>query len=601
MRDRLLSLVAASVVCLLNAASGWAQTVAPPQWIISTAVGNGHFGYWGDGGPAKWAAIDLWNDGWDLPLAGLSFDKAGNMYMSDSFNCVIRKVTPQGIISSIYGVHDITFVSYYGYTFQECVTTRPTGAAAGPTGDVYVTDGILAKVSPDGQVTTVLDQGGDSNPRFFAGVPAFDSQGNLYVSEEYEYRVVKLDPAGNLSLFAGNGTGGHSGDGGPAVAAELSDPHGILVDDADNVYILDSGYVRKVDANGVITTICDSGPDYATGFARDQAGNFYFSVENGISGVMKVDAGTTEAKLFAGGSCFFYGTDGIPAIDSCLGDPSGVATDAAGSVYVADPGSNAIRKITLVQQTAPPTFSPDPAVYNTRVQSVMLSDSTPNATIYYTLDGTAPVPGSGPTLEYIGGSINVDTTTTIRAMATAPGYVENSPIVTGIYTIKPPIADVPTFWPVPGKYIGSVTVTLNDTTPGAKIHYTLDGSTPLSSSAVYTGPLTLTTGTTVKAISTAYGYWKSGVVAAQYSVLPQTATPVISPPSGSYAAGQVVTISDATANATIRYTTDGSVPTASSRLYTGAFALNASATVQAIAISTGDAASGVATAAFTIP
>ena len=183
-------------------------------------------------------------------------------------------------------------------------------------------------------------------------------------------------------------------------------------------------------------------------------------------------------------------------------------------------------------------------------------------------------------------------------MALAP-YSQSSAVTSATYNVTLPSAAKPAFSPAPGKYIASVVVSLGDTTPDNIIHYTLDGSTPLSSSPVYTGPLTLTKTTTVKAIATAGGYWKSAVAGVQYSVIPAAPTPVLTPGSGSYAPGQTVTISDAIPTATLRYTTDGSTPTTKSTFYTKPILLTGTETINTIAIAAGDVESSVATATYT--
>jgi hypothetical protein len=243
-----------------------------------------------------------------------------------------------------------------------------------------------------------------------------------------------------------------------------------------------------------------------------------------------------------------------------------------------------------------PTFSPGQGSYATP-QSIALTDSTPDASIYYTLDGSTPNKYS--TLYVSGAPIpfSQSTTNTINAIAVADGYFD-SLVASATFVIDPASASVPTFAPPPGKYLGSASVTLSDTTPNAVIHYTLDGSTPLASSPIYTTALALASTTTVKAIATANGYWKSSVVAAQYSIIPQAPTPVISPSGGSYPASQLVTITDADATATIRYTTDGSTPTPTSLYYSKPFPLAGATTIHAIAIATDEAASEVATASF---
>jgi len=162
-------------------------------------------------------------------------------------------------------------------------------------------------------------------------------------------------------------------------------------------------------------------------------------------------------------------------------------------------------------------------------------------------------------------------------------------------------AAAPTFSPLPGKYIGSVEVTLTDATPGTAIYYTLHGGDPDSTSQLYTGPITLTDYTTLRAVAVDSNYLPSAVAEASYSLIAQTPAPVISPAPGGYPAGQTITITDADTAATIRYTTDGSSPTTKSNWYHGPIQLTGSETVRAIAISTGDATSEVAASEFTVP
>jgi hypothetical protein len=145
-------------------------------------------------------------------------------------------------------------------------------------------------------------------------------------------------------------------------------------------------------------------------------------------------------------------------------------------------------------------------------------------------------------------------------------------------------------------------VTISDATAGAIIYYTLDGTTPTASSAVYANAITVGSTETLEAIATASGYSTSAVATAAYIInLPATAaTPAFSPPAGTYAAAQTVTISDATGGATIYYTTNGTTPTASSTVYAGAINVASTETLEAIATASGDSTSAVATAAYTI-
>jgi N-acetylneuraminic acid mutarotase len=165
--------------------------------------------------------------------------------------------------------------------------------------------------------------------------------------------------------------------------------------------------------------------------------------------------------------------------------------------------------------TATPTFSPVAGTY-TSVQSVTLSDTTPNATIYYTTDGTTPTTSS----EKYTGVITVSATETIKAVATATGY-PNSTVASATYTINlplPPIAVTPTFSPVAGTYTSAQNVTISDTTTGAAIYYTTDGTTPTVSSAKYAGAITVSTTEAIEAIAVATGYTNSTVASAAYTI-----------------------------------------------------------------------------------
>jgi serine protease len=173
---------------------------------------------------------------------------------------------------------------------------------------------------------------------------------------------------------------------------------------------------------------------------------------------------------------------------------------------------------TATAQTAPPTFSPAPGTYSD-AQSVTLSDATPGAQIHYTTDGTTPTTSSA----LYAGPIAVSTTATIKAIAVAAGYTQST-VASGTYTIQVqapqiPTAATPSFDPpAGGSFPGPVSVTISDVTPGATIHYTTDGSAPTTSSAMYTGPVRLSTSTTLKAIAAAPGYAQSAAATGKYNI-----------------------------------------------------------------------------------
>jgi carbohydrate binding protein with CBM56 domain/chitobiase/beta-hexosaminidase-like protein len=158
----------------------------------------------------------------------------------------------------------------------------------------------------------------------------------------------------------------------------------------------------------------------------------------------------------------------------------------------------------------------------------------------------------------------------------------------------------PTFSPPGGTYPSAQSVTLSDATAGASIRYTVDGSTPTASSTLYSGPISVTTTRTVNAIGILAGQTNSAVASATYTIGAVVAVPTFNPPGGAYATAQSVTLSTATAGASIRYTVDGSTPTASSTLYSGPISVTTTRTVNAIGILAGSANSAVASASYTI-
>jgi LysM repeat protein len=161
-------------------------------------------------------------------------------------------------------------------------------------------------------------------------------------------------------------------------------------------------------------------------------------------------------------------------------------------------------------------------------------------------------------------------------------------------------AAAPTFSPAAGSYATSQSVTISDATAGATIYYTTNGTTPTTSSAVYSGPITVSATETLEAIAVETGYTNSPVATAAYTIAPVLPAPTFSPAASTYATSQSVTISDSTAGATIYYTTNGTTPTASSAKYTGPITVSATETLEAIAVATGYTNSAVASAAYTI-
>jgi len=301
------------------------------------------------------------------------------------------------------------------------------------------------------------------------------------------------------------------------------------------------------------------------------------------------------------GAKIYYTTDGsTPTASSTLysGAISVTATETINAIAVASGYANSAvgtAAYTINLPAATPTFSPAGGAY-TSVQSVTLADTTAGATIYYTTNGTTPTTSS----TVYSGAISVTSTETIKAIATAPGF-SSSPVGSATYTLTLPTA-TPAFSPAVGTYTTIQSVTITSATPSATIYYTTNGTAPTTSSTVYTGPITVGVSETIEAIATATGYTTSAVGTAVYTInLPPAATPTFTPAAGTYSTAQSVTIADATAGAKIYYTTNGTTPTTSSTLYTGAIQVGVTETIEAIAIGTGYNLSAVGTAVYVIP
>ena len=258
-------------------------------------------------------------------------------------------------------------------------------------------------------------------------------------------------------------------------------------------------------------------------------------------------------------------------------------------------GGNGAPATSAPPTAATPTLNPGTGTYIS-AQTVTIADATTGATIYYTLDGTAPSTSSAR----FTAPLSISSTTTVNAIAVAAGY-NTSTVASATYTVNLPAAATPTFSVTAGTYTAVQIVTLSDATSGAAIYYTLDGTTPTISSAKYASPLSISSTTTVNAIAVASGYTNSAVASVLYTInLPAAATPTFSPAPGTSATAQTVTLADTTASSIIYYTTDGSTPTISSTRYTVPFAVSTTSTVKAIAVAPGLGTSAVASGTYTI-
>jgi hypothetical protein len=242
---------------------------------------------------------------------------------------------------------------------------------------------------------------------------------------------------------------------------------------------------------------------------------------------------------------------------------------------------------------SPPVLSLASGTYLS-AQTVALTSSTPNVGFYYTTDGSTPTTSS----HWYNGPLKVSSNETIQAITWGGNYV-TSGVSSGTYVIQLP-AVAPSFSPAAGTYNTPQSVSMKCSTANAVIYYTSDGSTPTTGSAIYSGPVTVSSNQTLSAMALAPGGSNSPVSQVSYTITPPAVAPVYSPAAGGYSTVQTVTLSDATPGATIYYTTNGTTPTAQSIPYTGPITVSSTTNFQAAALASGGSLSPVTKAWYTI-
>ncbi len=231
------------IVATAVAAVGWIPSppaladTALPTGTVATVAGNGTQGYSGDGGPATAASTDT--------VAGVAVDQAGNVYFTTRYGCVVRRVDPSGRISTVVGGSTCN-LSGDGGPASSAGLYGVSGIAVDVSGNLYLADHVeIRKVDLAGTITKVAAVSG-------TGGITVDSSGNIFFTSGDQ--VKRSTPSGTVTTVAGSGTRGFSGDGGPATAAALNGPYGLVIDSNGRLFIADTcnNRVRAVDQSGVI-------------------------------------------------------------------------------------------------------------------------------------------------------------------------------------------------------------------------------------------------------------------------------------------------------------------------------------------------------------
>jgi sugar lactone lactonase YvrE len=328
-----------------------------PAGTISTYAGTGISGFSGDGGPASSAQLSY--------PAGLVFDSAGDLIVADGLNNRIRKIDPSGIITTIAGTGATGYTGDGGPAL-DATFNQVWDVTYDPSGNLYIIDignCVVRIVNASGIINTFAGNGtcgygGDGGPAIHANLnfsrAMVFARGNLYIADTPNHRVRKVNAHGIISTFAGNGQPGFSGDGGKAINAMIGNPKGLAFRNG-TVYISNAGRsrIRSVPAStGIINTYAGLGFGY-DGDGHPLLSSQFFSptgiLFNSAGNLLVADTLNQRVRRAAGGVMKTIAggdvRDGSPATSASLVFPEAIAFDKSGNYYIADAAGNRIRKV----------------------------------------------------------------------------------------------------------------------------------------------------------------------------------------------------------------------------------------------------------------
>jgi hypothetical protein len=563
--------------------------------IIGSSTNPNRY-YFGDG--ASSIALDSAGNAYltgiasstDFPVTTSAYQTTNHAANTHSSNAFVTKVNPSGsglVYSTYLGGSSVANPS------ERCEFCQNgdagSGIAVGPDGSAYVSGGTYSADFP----TT-------------AG--AFQSMNNAAANQASNAFVVKLNPAGTAldysTLLGGTGSQGDvayaigidgSGNaylGGftsssdfPVTSSALQSKNNAAANGADNAFVAvvnpaGSGLAYSSYLGGSGSKNSTTGTyvgDVGYAIALDSSGNIY-------------EAGSTASADFPTTTGALQSTNRA----TTLGEPNAFVTKLS-----ALPIATTISTTTVLIASANPQTQGDAVVFTATVKPASGS-GVPTGTVTFTVDGGT---GITATLNSSAEATWSVTTLTAGAHTISASYLGDANDAASSETLTETITALqsepaPTLSLSAGTYDTTQTVTISDSTQGATIFYTTDGSIPTSSSFKYSGPISITTSETITAIATEAGYQQSSPVAATYIL--QAAPPAFTPPPGTYSSQQTVSITDATPGSGIFYTLDGTAPTSSSARYMAPINVTSSETITAIAVATGFQQSAAASAAYVL-
>jgi hypothetical protein len=420
--------------------------------VISTIAGaeSAASGYAGNGGPATLAQLDY--------TQGVATDPNGNLYVS-TWGGTVRAIDRHGIISTFAG-DDTDGFSGDGGPAVNALISNQNAMALDVAGNIYLADSgdnRIRKITPAGVISTVAGNGGvgysgdggsaTSARLDYPVATAFDAAGNMYISDDNNNRIRRVSTSGQISTFAGNGTAGFSGDGGLAVSAEINRPYGLAIDARGDLYFADGGNcrIRKVDTQGIITTVAGSGASCGTAHNPSTSG------------------------------------DGGSSLTANFNQPLSLALDPAGNLIIGDYSDSVVRKLSFA---AAPTlaFGTNLVGSKSAAQSVTISNLGSTAMHLSAIQFPAG---------YVQTSVGSDCSI---GVAIAPGGQCNlgvafAPVAVGTYTAAITIIDdaVGGTHALPVTGDGTPQTQITWATPAPITYGTLVGATQLNAAAVPSG------------------------------------------------------------------------------------------------------------------